>query len=250
MTEKKRRKLPQNVRRDKREQITNYSLRQARVEANLTGRELGRAAGVSASTYHFYETLRINTPENIKIKISQILGKPIESLFPENLEEIVKELNFRGYDGGEERLKMLNKKINLGLGNNPTRSYAGGGIQCSIEYDAKLLESLLSPLDIDNIPEDELPTYKENEISVDYNELKERIEKVLNTLTFRQREIIKLRYGLGDDGLVYTLDEVGKKFKITKERVKQIESKSLRKLQHPVRSKKLLKFVDFDAEEN
>ncbi|MCK4342228.1 MAG: RNA polymerase sigma factor RpoD [Phycisphaerae bacterium] len=73
--------------------------------------------------------------------------------------------------------------------------------------------------------------------------LKDRIEAVLKTLTYREREIIKLRYGIGD-GYTYTLEEVGKIFKVTRERVRQVEAKAIRKLQHPVRSRKLQGFLD------
>jgi RNA polymerase primary sigma factor len=73
--------------------------------------------------------------------------------------------------------------------------------------------------------------------------LKDRIEAVLKTLTYREREIIKLRYGIGD-GYTYTLEEVGKIFKVTRERVRQVEAKAIRKLQHPVRSRKLEGFLE------
>jgi len=78
--------------------------------------------------------------------------------------------------------------------------------------------------------------------------LKVRIEQVLRTLTYREREIIKLRYGIGD-GYTYTLEEVGRIFKVTRERVRQVEAKAIRKLQHPVRSRKLHGFVDEAAEQ-
>ena len=73
--------------------------------------------------------------------------------------------------------------------------------------------------------------------------LKERIDQVLKTLTYREREIIKLRYGIGD-GYTYTLEEVGRIFKVTRERVRQVEAKAIRKLQHPVRARKLEGFLD------
>ncbi len=73
--------------------------------------------------------------------------------------------------------------------------------------------------------------------------LKDKIESVLKTLTYREREIIKLRYGIGD-GYTYTLEEVGKIFKVTRERVRQVEAKALKKLQHPVRARKLKGFID------
>ena len=73
--------------------------------------------------------------------------------------------------------------------------------------------------------------------------LKERIDIVLKTLSYREREIIKLRYGIGD-GYTYTLEEVGRIFKVTRERVRQVEAKAIRKLQHPVRSRRLEGFLD------
>ncbi len=73
--------------------------------------------------------------------------------------------------------------------------------------------------------------------------LKEKIESVLETLTYREREIIKLRYGIGD-GYTYTLEEVGNRFMVTRERVRQIEVKAVMKLQHPIRSRKLEGFLD------
>ncbi len=78
--------------------------------------------------------------------------------------------------------------------------------------------------------------------------LRYRIEQVLKTLTYREREIIKLRYGIGD-GYTYTLEEVGRIFKVTRERVRQVEAKAIRKLQHPVRSRKLAGFIDGTTEE-
>jgi len=73
--------------------------------------------------------------------------------------------------------------------------------------------------------------------------LKDKIRQVLGTLTYREREIVKLRYGLGD-GQTYTLEEVGKMFNVTRERVRQIEAKAVRKLQHPVRARRLEGFLD------
>lgn len=73
--------------------------------------------------------------------------------------------------------------------------------------------------------------------------LKDRIDVVLKTLSYREREIIKLRYGIGD-GYTYTLEEVGRIFKVTRERVRQVEAKAIRKLQHPVRARKLEGFID------
>ncbi|MEZ6094312.1 MAG: sigma-70 family RNA polymerase sigma factor [Pirellulaceae bacterium] len=73
--------------------------------------------------------------------------------------------------------------------------------------------------------------------------LRGRIDRVLKTLSYREREIIKLRYGLGD-GYSYTLEEVGHIFKVTRERIRQIEAKAVRKLQQPSRSQELVGFLD------
>ncbi len=73
--------------------------------------------------------------------------------------------------------------------------------------------------------------------------LRDKIEALLKTLTYREREIIRLRYGL-TDGYNYTLEEVGRIFKVTRERVRQIEAKAVKKLQHPVRSGQLAGFVE------
>ena len=78
--------------------------------------------------------------------------------------------------------------------------------------------------------------------------LRQRIESVLKTLTYREREIIKLRYGIGD-GYTYTLEEVGRIFKVTRERVRQVEAKAIRKLQHPVRARKLEGFLEGEMQE-
>jgi RNA polymerase primary sigma factor len=73
--------------------------------------------------------------------------------------------------------------------------------------------------------------------------LKQRIAEVLGGLDYREREILRLRFGLAD-GYAYTLEEVGKIFSVTRERVRQIESKALRALQHPSRARQLAPFVE------
>ncbi len=87
----------------------------------------------------------------------------------------------------------------------------------------------------------------ENPANISSNEmLKEKITEVLDTLSDREREIICLRYGIGD-GYTYTLEEVGRRFNVTRERVRQIEAKAIKKLQHPIRSRKLEGFIDTKA---
>ena len=77
--------------------------------------------------------------------------------------------------------------------------------------------------------------------AVSYTMLKEQLIGVLDTLTPREQKVLRLRYGL-DDGKGRTLEEVGKEFNVTRERIRQIEAKALRKLRHPNRSKKLADF--------
>ena len=90
-----------------------------------------------------------------------------------------------------------------------------------------------------------LEDYREDDPLYEMNQdsLKNRIAEVLGALNYREREIIRLRYGLAD-GYSYTLEEVGKIFSVTRERVRQIEAKAVRKLQHPVRSHQLSGFLD------
>ena len=73
--------------------------------------------------------------------------------------------------------------------------------------------------------------------------MQEQLKDVLNTLTDREKKVLRLRFGL-DDGRARTLEEVGREFKVTRERIRQIEAKALRKLRHPSRSKKLKDFIE------
>ena len=73
--------------------------------------------------------------------------------------------------------------------------------------------------------------------------LKDQVEEVLSTLTPRERRVLQLRFGL-EDGRSRTLEEVGKEFGVTRERIRQIEAKALRKLRHPSRSKKLKDYLE------
>ncbi|HUT10452.1 MAG TPA: sigma-70 family RNA polymerase sigma factor [Thermoguttaceae bacterium] len=90
-----------------------------------------------------------------------------------------------------------------------------------------------------------LEDYREDDplYDMNYDLLKSRIADVLEALDYREREIIRLRYGLAD-GYAYTLEEVGKIFSVTRERVRQIETKAVRALQHPVRARQLSSFLD------
>lgn len=85
--------------------------------------------------------------------------------------------------------------------------------------------------------------------AVSKNMLRDKLLEIIDSLSYREREILKLRFGLGD-GYIYTLEEVGRIYKVTRERVRQIEAKALRKLRHPSRSKRLENYIDKNKKNN
>ena len=91
----------------------------------------------------------------------------------------------------------------------------------------------------DFIPDDDSPSPQD---AASYTMLKEQLNEVLETLTPREAKGLRLRFGL-DDGKARTLEEVGKEFSVTRERIRQIEAKALRKLRHPSKSKKLKEYM-------
>ena len=92
----------------------------------------------------------------------------------------------------------------------------------------------------DFIPDDEAPAPAE---AASFTLMKEQLLAVLDTLTLREERVLRLRFGL-DDGHQRTLEEVGRVFEVTRERIRQIEAKALRKLRHPSRSKKLKDYLE------
>ena len=92
----------------------------------------------------------------------------------------------------------------------------------------------------DFIPDDDIPAPAE---AAAFTLLKEQLMEVLDTLTDREKKVLSLRFGL-EDGRARTLEEVGKEFNVTRERIRQIEAKALRKLRHPSRSKKLKDYLE------
>ena len=91
----------------------------------------------------------------------------------------------------------------------------------------------------DFIQDDDSPSPQD---AASYTMLKEQLDEVMSTLTPREAKVLRLRFGL-DDGKARTLEEVGKEFQVTRERIRQIEAKALRKLRHPSRSKKLKEYI-------
>jgi len=151
------------------------------------------------------------------------------------------------------KLRKISKQLVQELHREPIVEELAEEAGLSIAETRRILKISKHPISLDRPIGDSDDSYfgdfiedksVESPVSVaSYEMLKDKIEQVLDTLTFREREIIKLRYGLGD-GYTYTLEEVGRKFKVTRERVRQIEAKALRKLQHPVRSRKLEGFLE------
>ncbi|MCK6470361.1 MAG: RNA polymerase sigma factor RpoD [Planctomycetes bacterium] len=155
------------------------------------------------------------------------------------------------------KLRKINKQLVQKLNREPTVQELADEAQLSVSETRRILKISKHPISLDRPIGDSDDSYfgdfiedksVESPVSLaSYEMLKDKIEQVLDTLTYREREIIKLRYGLGD-GYTYTLEEVGRKFKVTRERVRQIEAKALRKLQHPVRSRKLEGFLEETAQ--
>jgi RNA polymerase primary sigma factor len=151
------------------------------------------------------------------------------------------------------KLRNASKQLAQRNGREPTIEELASELRISVEEAVRVLKISRHPTSLDkpigegddgvfgDFIEDE--TAESPVVAASHEMLKDKLESVLNTLTFREREIIKLRYGLGD-GYTYTLEEVGKIFKVTRERVRQIEAKAVRKLQHPVRSRLLEGFLE------
>jgi len=151
------------------------------------------------------------------------------------------------------KIRNIQKKLVQEKGREPTVEEIANEANLSSQEARRVLKMARQPISIDR-PVGESEDSKFGDFIEDQKAespvtrasqemLKEKLETVLNTLAYREREIIKLRYGLGD-GYTYTLEEVGRIFKVTRERVRQIEAKAVRKLQHPIRARKLEGFLD------
>jgi len=151
------------------------------------------------------------------------------------------------------KLRNISKRLVQQLGREPSIEEIAREADMPVAEARRVLKISRHPISLDrpvgesedsyfgDFIEDE--TAESPVVSAGTEMLKDRIEEVLKTLTYREREIIKLRYGIGD-GYTYTLEEVGRIFKVTRERVRQVEAKAIRKLQHPVRARKLEGFLD------
>jgi RNA polymerase primary sigma factor len=151
------------------------------------------------------------------------------------------------------KLRTTAKKLLHELGREPSPEEIAEAAGVGLEEARRVLDMGRQPMSLDRpIGESEDASFSEfvedestqSPTQSTTNELlKDKIESLLKTLTYREREIIRLRYGL-TDGYTYTLEEVGSIFEVTRERVRQIEAKAVKKLQHPVRSKQLENFLE------
>jgi RNA polymerase primary sigma factor len=151
------------------------------------------------------------------------------------------------------RVRQVTRDFIQDSGREPSVEETAAAAGLTIEETRCVMKMTRQPLSLDQPVGDHddsffgefVEDYREEDPLHDMSQeaLKERIGHVLGELNYREREIIKLRYGLAD-GYAYTLEEVGKIFSVTRERVRQIEAKAVRKLQHPIRSKSLAGFID------
>ena len=141
------------------------------------------------------------------------------------------------------------------LGREPTPEEIATELEMPVEKVRDILKVSQEPISLETpvgeedesnlgnfIPDDEAPSPSEQAADT---LLREHIEEVMQTLTPREAKVLKLRFGL-EDGRMRTLEEVGREFDVTRERIRQIEAKALRKLRHPSRSKKLKDFMSSD----
>ncbi|WP_373470282.1 sigma-70 family RNA polymerase sigma factor [Candidatus Endomicrobiellum cubanum] len=151
------------------------------------------------------------------------------------------------------KLTKVKKKFQQDIGRDPTIEEYAKALKFSTDRIRKILKMMQEPVSLATpVGEEEdsrLEDFVEDQNSpspvakTQQYRLQLELEKVLNTLTLREAEIISLRYGIGV-GYPSTLEEVGKRFGVTRERVRQIEAKAIRKLRHPSRSKSLREYLD------
>ncbi len=151
------------------------------------------------------------------------------------------------------KIRTVSRDLVQELGREPTAEETADRAGLSLEDTKCIMKMSRQPLSLDQPVGDQddsyfgefLEDHRDDDPLYDTHQqsLKHRIEEAMETLNYREREILRLRYGL-TDGYTYTLEEVGKIFSVTRERVRQIESKAVRKLQQPYRSRTLISFVE------
>jgi len=151
------------------------------------------------------------------------------------------------------KLIRVSRQLLQELGRDPSPDELAKEMQMPVEKVREILKIAQEPVSLetpigeeedshlgDFIPDDDIQAPAE---AAAFTLLKEQLIDVLDTLTEREEKVLRLRFGL-DDGRARTLEEVGKEFNVTRERIRQIEAKALRKLRHPSRSKKLKDYLD------
>ena len=151
------------------------------------------------------------------------------------------------------RLMRTSRHLLQVLGREPTPEEIAEEMEISVEKVREILKIAQDPISLETPVGDEDDTNVGNFIPDDEATspsdqaadtlLKEQIQEIMETLTPREARVLKLRFGL-EDGRARTLEEVGREFQVTRERIRQIEAKALRKLRHPSRSKKLKDFMN------
>ncbi|HEX2922688.1 MAG TPA: RNA polymerase sigma factor RpoD, partial [Chloroflexota bacterium] len=151
------------------------------------------------------------------------------------------------------KLSRLSRRLLQDLGREPTSEEIGSKMEIPAEKVREILKVSQEPVSLETpIGEEEdshLGDFIEDQSALapaeaaSHQLLKEQVDDVLRSLTHRERRVLQLRFGL-DDGRQRTLEEVGREFGVTRERIRQIEAKALRKLRHPSRSKKLKDYLD------
>jgi RNA polymerase primary sigma factor len=151
------------------------------------------------------------------------------------------------------KIRTVSRDLVQELGREPTAEETAKRAGLSLDDTKCIMKMSRQPLSLDQPVGDQddsyfgefLEDHRDDDPLYDTHQqsLKRRIEEAMETLNYREREILRLRYGLAD-GYTYTLEEVGKIFSVTRERVRQIESKAVRKLQQPYRSRTLVSFVE------
>ncbi len=151
------------------------------------------------------------------------------------------------------KVKKISSQLLHKNGHEPTSEEIAAELEMPVEKVREIMRVAQEPVSLetpigeeedshlgDFIPDDEAPAPSE---VASHTLLREQLGEVLSTLTPREEKVLKLRFGL-EDGRSRTLEEVGKEFNVTRERIRQIEAKALRKLRHPSRSKKLKDFLE------
>ena len=151
------------------------------------------------------------------------------------------------------RLIRVSRQLLQELGREPTPEEIAKEMNMSVDRVREILKISQEPVSLetpigeeedshlgDFIQDDNVPVPAD---AAAFTLLKEQLDEVLGTLTEREQKVLRLRFGL-DDGRARTLEEVGKEFNVTRERIRQIEAKALRKLRHPSRSRKLKDYLD------